>query len=114
MTSKTFKVLHNQARAFFSLININSYILYCKNGFFEAASSLITELFYPLGSGCSGKTTFLKQLRIVYGDGFTEKERREYKPIIYSNVRRAMVRILEAMNEIGLTFETEELKTGVC
>ena len=71
-------------------------------------------LFYSLGSGCSGKTTFLKQLRIVYGDGFTEKERREFKPIIYSNVRRGMIRILEAMDEIGLTFENEELKTGVC
>jgi len=49
----------------------------------------------------------------VYGDGFTEKERRDFKPIIYSNVRRAMIRILEAMDEIGLTFENEELKTGV-
>lgn len=67
-----------------------------------------------LGSGCSGKTTFLKQLRIVYGDGFTEKERRDFKSIIYSNIRRAMIRILEAMDDIGLTFENEELKTGVC
>ena len=25
-----------------------------------------------------------------------------------------MIRILEAMDEIGLTFENEELKTGVC
>ncbi|KAL9982674.1 hypothetical protein ACROYT_G004745 [Oculina patagonica] len=64
-----------------------------------------------LGSGCSGKTTFLKQLRIVYGDGYTVKERREFKPIIYTNVRRAMIRILEAMEEIGLTFDNEELKT---
>ena len=49
----------------------------------------------------------------MYDDGFAEKERREFKPIIYSNVRRAMVRILEAMDDIGLTFENEELKTGV-
>ncbi|KAJ7390356.1 hypothetical protein OS493_025607 [Desmophyllum pertusum] len=54
---------------------------------------------------------FLKQLRIVYGDGYTEKERRGFKPIIYTNVRRAIIRILEAMEEIGLTFESEELKS---
>nr|XP_058953948.1 guanine nucleotide-binding protein G(t) subunit alpha-2-like [Pocillopora verrucosa] len=64
-----------------------------------------------LGSGCSGKTTFLKQLRILYGDGYTEKERKEFKPVIYGNVRRAMIRILEAMEEIGLTFANEELST---
>ncbi|PFX27361.1 Guanine nucleotide-binding protein G(t) subunit alpha-2 [Stylophora pistillata] len=64
-----------------------------------------------LGSGCSGKTTFLKQLQILYGEGYTEKERREFKPVIYGNVRRAMIRILEAMEEIGLTFEIEELNT---
>lgn len=88
-----------------------------KTAFFEAVSGLTAVLFLlysPLGSGCSGKTTFLKQLRIVYGDGYTEKERREFKPIIYSNVRRAMIRILEAMDEIGLTFDNEELKTEVC
>ena len=71
------------------------------------------RFFFLLGSGCSGKTTFLKQLRILYGDGYTEKERKEFKPVIYGNVRKAMIRILEAMEEIGLTFTNEELSTKV-
>lgn len=71
------------------------------------------RFYFLLGSGCSGKTTFLKQLRILYGDGYTEKERKEFKPVIYGNVRRAMIRILEAMEEIGLTFTNEELSTKV-
>lgn len=71
------------------------------------------RFYFLLGSGCSGKTTFLKQLRILYGDGYTEKERKEFKPVIYGNVRRAMIRILEAMEEIGLTFANEELSTKV-
>jgi len=64
-----------------------------------------------LGSGCSGKTTFLKQLRIVYDNGYTEEERKAFKPIIYKNIKTAMVRIVEGMEEIGLTFESDELKT---
>lgn len=49
----------------------------------------------------------------MYGDGFIEKERREFKLIIYSNVRRVMICILEVMEEIGFIFENEEFKIGV-
>ena len=80
---------------------------------FQNQASPFYVLSFILGSGCSGKTTFLKQLRIVYDNGYTEKERKAFKPIIYRNIRRAMVRIIEGMEEIGLTFESEELKTKV-
>lgn len=64
-----------------------------------------------LGAGCSGKTTFLKQLRIVYDNGYTEKERKAFKSIIFENIRRSMVRIVEGMEEIGLAFESDQLIT---
>ena len=80
---------------------------------FVPANRLLTSVLISLGSGCSGKTTFLKQLRIVYGNGYTEKERKGFKPIIYKNIRRAIARIVEGMEEIGLTFENDELKLEV-
>lgn len=64
-----------------------------------------------LGAGCSGKTTFLKQLRIVYDNGYTEQEREEFKSIIYENVRRAVVQLIEGMEEMGLIFESDQLRT---
>ena len=49
----------------------------------------------------------------MYGNGYTEKERKAFKPIIYKNIRRAIARIVEGMEEIGLTFENDELKLEV-
>ena len=66
------------------------------------------------GAGCSGKTTFLKQLQIVYDNGYTEEERIGFKEIIYGNVRRAVIRLIEGMNEMGLVFESDKLTTEVC
>lgn len=73
-----------------------------------------TAILFVSGAGCSGKTTFLKQLRIVYDNGYTEKERKAFKSIIYENIRRSMVRIVEGMEEIGLAFESDQLITKVC
>jgi guanine nucleotide-binding protein G(i) subunit alpha len=39
-----------------------------------------------LGPGDSGKSTLVKQVKILHIDGFTELERLSYRPIIYSNI----------------------------
>lgn len=39
-----------------------------------------------LGAGESGKSTILKQMKIIHGRGFTEYERMQYKPAIYTNI----------------------------
>lgn len=42
-----------------------------------------------LGAGESGKSTFLKQMRIIHGEDFDEVARREYIPTIYNNLIKA-------------------------
>ena len=39
-----------------------------------------------LGSGESGKSTFVKQMKILYQNGYTTDELLEYKPFVYRNV----------------------------
>ncbi|XP_052467292.1 guanine nucleotide-binding protein subunit alpha-13 isoform X2 [Carassius gibelio] len=39
-----------------------------------------------LGAGESGKSTFLKQMRIIYGQDFDQRAKEEYRDTIYSNV----------------------------
>lgn len=39
-----------------------------------------------LGAGESGKSTFLKQMRIIHGEDFDQQAREEFRAIIYSNV----------------------------
>lgn len=39
-----------------------------------------------LGAGESGKSTFLKQMRIIHGQDFDQQAREEFRGTIYSNV----------------------------
>lgn len=50
-----------------------------------------------LGAGESGKSTVLKQMKLIHHGGYNEQERESYKEIIYSNTVQSMRAILEAM-----------------
>lgn len=39
-----------------------------------------------LGAGESGKSTIFKQMRVIYGKGYSEDERKAMLPIIYANM----------------------------
>lgn len=75
---------------------------------------MFETITFIAGAGCSGKTTFLKQLQIVYDNGYTEEERIGFKAIIYGNIRRAVIQLIEGMKEMGLVFESDKLTTEVC
>ncbi|TRZ02869.1 hypothetical protein DNTS_026734 [Danionella cerebrum] len=49
-----------------------------------------------LGTGDSGKSTFLKQLRMIHG-GFSEEQRRLYAKVIHQEIFKAMSRIMSGM-----------------
>ncbi|XP_078539598.1 uncharacterized protein LOC144824359 [Lissotriton helveticus] len=44
-----------------------------------------------LGAGESGKSTFLKQMRIIHGQDFDIRAKEEFRAIIYSNVIKVLV-----------------------
>ncbi|KAG0313839.1 guanine nucleotide-binding protein subunit alpha [Dissophora globulifera] len=55
-----------------------------------------------LGAGESGKSTILKQMKLIHDGGYTEEEREAYKEIIFSNTVQSMRVILEAMDKMDL------------
>lgn len=55
-----------------------------------------------LGAGESGKSTILKQMRMIHSNGFTDEERIEYRTTIYANIIESMKAILEAMKPANL------------
>ena len=55
-----------------------------------------------LGAGESGKSTIFKQMKIIYGDTFTDVERMQSIPTIYSNVIMAMKVLCEQTVNLGL------------
>lgn len=57
-----------------------------------------------LGAGESGKSTIVKQMKIIHDSGFTPEDFRQYKPVVYSNTIQSMVAILRAMQTLGISF----------
>jgi len=59
-----------------------------------------------LGSGESGKTTILKQMKLIHDIGLTQKERDSFREIVHGNIKHCMTNILLAMEKLEISFET--------
>ncbi|KAI8578345.1 hypothetical protein K450DRAFT_247475 [Umbelopsis ramanniana AG] len=55
-----------------------------------------------LGAGESGKSTILKQMKLIHDGGYSEDEREAFREIIYSNTVQSMRVILEAMETLSV------------
>ncbi|KAF9365746.1 guanine nucleotide-binding protein subunit alpha [Mortierella sp. NVP85] len=60
-----------------------------------------------LGAGESGKSTILKQMKLIHDGGYSEEEREAFKEIIFSNTVQSMRVILEAMDNMELSLYHE-------
>jgi hypothetical protein len=56
------------------------------------------------GAGESGKSTVLKQMRLIYSQGFSKSEKEEWRAIIFNNILTAFRVILDAMEELEIPF----------
>ncbi|KAG1456872.1 hypothetical protein G6F56_006736 [Rhizopus delemar] len=61
-----------------------------------------------LGAGESGKSTIIKQMRLIHEGGFTKDQRDMHKEIIFNNTLQSMLVILEAMSNLGTTLGDAE------
>lgn len=61
-----------------------------------------------LGAGESGKSTVLKQMKLIYAQGFTDNEKLEWKPVIFNNIIQSFQVIYDAMQEMDLEFENKD------
>ncbi|XP_039567843.1 guanine nucleotide-binding protein G(t) subunit alpha-2 [Passer montanus] len=57
-----------------------------------------------LGAGESGKSTIVKQMKIIHQDGYTEEECMEFKSIIYGNILQSILAIIRAMSTLGIDY----------
>lgn len=58
-----------------------------------------------LGAGESGKSTFLKQMRIIHGIKFENQQIKEYQQVIYQNVLKGMQVLVDARDKLGIPLE---------
>ncbi|KAI8070853.1 guanine nucleotide-binding protein alpha subunit [Gongronella butleri] len=56
-----------------------------------------------LGAGEAGKSTFLKQIRLIHEGTYTNEERRAFREIVVRNVLQCMLAVLDAQQHNRLT-----------
>ena len=60
-----------------------------------------------LGAGSSGKSTFVRQMRIIHGTGFETEERLRMRAIIYGNVIECIQSLVSHIGQVGLEYESD-------
>ncbi|CAG8556525.1 6515_t:CDS:2 [Paraglomus occultum] len=63
-----------------------------------------------LGAGESGKSTILKQMKLIHDGGYSHEEKESFKEIIFSNTVQSMRVILEAMETKGIPLRNDSNK----
>ncbi|XP_072279713.1 guanine nucleotide-binding protein G(i) subunit alpha-3 [Pyxicephalus adspersus] len=58
-----------------------------------------------LGAGESGKSTIVKQMKIIHENGYSEEECRSYKVVVYSNTIQSIIALVRAMGRLKIDFE---------
>ncbi|RWS08814.1 hypothetical protein B4U79_05543 [Dinothrombium tinctorium] len=56
-----------------------------------------------LGTGESGKSTFIRQMRIIHGSGYSLNDRKSFTTVVYQNIFMAMQSLIDAMNKLGIS-----------
>ncbi|XP_020558606.1 guanine nucleotide-binding protein G(i) subunit alpha-2 isoform X2 [Oryzias latipes] len=60
------------------------------------------------GAGESGKSTIVKQMKIIHEDGYSEDECKQYRAVVYSNTVQSIMAIIKAMTILHLDYERPE------
>ncbi|KAM7166690.1 guanine nucleotide-binding protein subunit alpha-14 [Macrochelys suwanniensis] len=63
-----------------------------------------------LGTGESGKSTFIKQMRIIHGSGYTDEDRKSFTKLVYQNIFTAIQAMIRAMDTLKIQYTSEQNK----
>ncbi|XP_019790200.1 guanine nucleotide-binding protein subunit alpha-14 [Tursiops truncatus] len=63
-----------------------------------------------LGTGESGKSTFIKQMRIIHGSGYSDEDRKGFTKLVYQNIFTAMQAMIRAMDTLRIQYMCEQNK----
>jgi len=61
-----------------------------------------------LGTGESGKSTFIKQMRIIHGTGYSDEDKRTFINLVHQNIFMAMSALIKAMDTLKISYRFTE------
>ncbi|KAI8974432.1 guanine nucleotide binding protein, alpha subunit [Pilobolus umbonatus] len=79
----------------------------------EAMNSRKDIKLLLLGTGDSGKSTVIKQMKIIHEGGFSSEEKKGYRQAVFTNTVESMQLILEVMEDLSLPVTHEYEKSLV-
>ncbi|KAK4050603.1 guanine nucleotide-binding protein subunit alpha [Microbotryomycetes sp. JL201] len=62
-----------------------------------------------LGAGESGKSTLVKQMRLIYRDTYSPSERLSYREVVYANAVQSMQAVIRGYAILKISLEPEQL-----
>ncbi|KAL7842353.1 hypothetical protein SRHO_G00240420 [Serrasalmus rhombeus] len=65
-----------------------------------------------LGTGESGKSTFIKQMRIIHGAGYTDEDKRGFTKLVYQNIFTSMQAMIRATETLKIGYKYEQNKAN--
>uniref|UniRef100_A0A3Q4IBQ7 Uncharacterized protein n=1 Tax=Neolamprologus brichardi TaxID=32507 RepID=A0A3Q4IBQ7_NEOBR len=60
------------------------------------------------GTGESGKSTFIKQMRIIHGAGYSDEDKRGFIRLVYQNIFTSMQSMIRATETLKIPYKYED------
>lgn len=100
------------AKFYFDLISLTEYIDLLHLHFHRCDFSFDFFVFFFLscmrcmhtGTGESGKSTFIKQMRIIHGSGYSDEDKRGFIKLVFQNIFMAMQSMIRAMDILKIQY----------
>lgn len=90
-----------------TLLNLQNQLISQSLQLVETLWSLINFVRFSLflsGTGESGKSTFIKQMRIIHGAGYSDEDKRGFIKLVYQNIFMAMQSMIRAMDMLHISY----------
>ncbi|XP_047466177.1 guanine nucleotide-binding protein subunit alpha-11-like isoform X1 [Mugil cephalus] len=65
-----------------------------------------------LGTGESGKSTFIKQMRIIHGAGYSDEDKRGFIRLVYQNIFTSMQSMIRATETLKIPYKYEQNRSN--
>ena len=60
-----------------------------------------------LGTGEAGKSTFVKQMKLIHGGGFTDEDKTRFREDLVTNVTDSVVTLSREMMKLGIAYKVK-------
>lgn len=77
-----------------------------------SVSNSVPPLSCP-GTGESGKSTFIKQMRIIHGAGYSEEDKRGFIRLVYQNIFTSMQSMIRATETLKIPYKFEQNRVSI-